>query len=138
MRKLAILSLVFGMVSVAWAADKDDPTGTWHWEKKSDTVEALSTLKLELKDGKLTGTLSTNAKSLDEKKKIKSAAPMKIENGKFENGEVSFTTTNTVQTKSYTTKYNGKIEGDTIKGSITNFSGKKFDWEAKRVVEKKN
>jgi len=60
-----------------------------------------------------------------------------IENGKFEEGELSFTTSNKVGTKTYTSKYSGKIEGDTIKGSITRDEGKQIDWEARRVVEKK-
>ena len=39
------------------AADKDDPTGTWKWKTKFGEKEFEQSVKLELKDGKLTGSM---------------------------------------------------------------------------------
>jgi len=127
MRKLALLGFLVGMlgvVGVAAAADKDDPTGTWKFKVKAGKQEFDQTLKLENKDGKLTGTLSGGK-----------GADIKIEDGKFKDGEVSFSATREFKDQKFTSKYSGKVSGDTIKGTITTDRGgkeTKQDWDAKR------
>jgi len=132
--KFAVAAFLFGMmgiVGVAVAADKNDPTGTWKWKSKFGKNEVERTMKLELKDGKLTGTVSGGGKA---------ATDNKIEDATFKDGEVSFSVTTERKGNKFTTKYTGKVDEDTIKGSITtDFNGKenKQDWEAKRVKEEK-
>jgi len=134
MKKLAVMAFVaglFGVIGLAQAADKDDPTGTWKWKTKFGKNEVEQSLKLELKDGKLTGTLTGGGKT---------ATETKIEDGKFKDGELSFTVTRERKGEKIMSKYTGKVSDDTIKGSITtDFGGKenKADWEAKKVKEEK-
>jgi hypothetical protein len=134
MKKLSFVAFLLGlffMMGAVVAADKDDPTGTWKYKVKFGKNEVEQTLKLEQKDGKLTGTVS-GAKG----------EPTKIEDGTFKDGEVSFTVTRVFgkdKDKKAVSKFSGKLSGDSIKGSIaTDFGGKenKADWEATREKKK--
>ena len=136
MKKLALVAFLLGMfgliasVNTALAADKDDPTGTWKWKAKFGEKEFERSLKLELKDGKLTGSMPGFGKG---------AKDTPIEDGKFKDGELSFTVTTMRKDQKNVSKYSGKVSGDTIKGSIVReVDGKeqKTDWEAKRDVKK--
>ena len=133
MKKLALLGFMlglFGVMGAAIAADKDDPTGTWKFKVKFGEKEVERTMKLKNEDGKLTGTVSGFGKGGDNK----------IEDGKFKDGELSFTVTTMRKDTKITSKYTGKVSGDTIKGTITtDFGGKenKTDYEAKREKEEK-
>ena len=126
MKKLSFAAFMLGLFFVmgtAIAADKDDPTGTWKFKTKFGEKEFEQTLKLENKDGKLTGSLGGGKNET------------KIEDGKFKDGEVSFSVTRMRKDQKFTSKYHGKVSGDTIKGTITSErDGKenKVDWEAKR------
>lgn len=131
MRQLAIAGLVAGLVGLVGAAvaadDKADPTGTWTWTTKFGKQEREMTLKLKRAGEKLTGTI-TGGKG-----------ETKIEDGTFKNGEVKFTVTREVMDQKFTTKYDGKLTGDTIKGTVKgSFGGKDFEreWEAKRAKTK--
>jgi len=127
MKKLSLLGFLLGMfcvVGVVAAADKNDPTGTWKWKTKFGEKEFEQTLKIENKDGKVTGTISAG-KGKD----------IMIEDGKFKNGELTFTVTRERKDMKITTKYSGKVSDDTIKGTATtDFNGKenKQEWDAKR------
>jgi len=127
MKKLALAGFLlgmFGLISVVNAADKDDPTGTWKFKTKFGKNEVEQTLKLESKDGKLTGTLAGGK-----------GEAIKIEDGKVKDGEVSFSVTREFKDQKFTSKYSGKVDGDTIKGKIKSERGGKdveTDWEAKR------
>ena len=131
MKKLALVAFLLGLfgliaVNTAVAADKDDPTGTWKWKTKFGEKEFEQTLKLELKDGKLSGTMPGFGKDAKE---------IKIEDAKFKDGEVSFSVTRTRKDVKTVSKYSGKVSGDTIKGTvIRERDGKeeKSDWEAKK------
>ena len=136
MKKLALLAFLFGMLGLvamnkAVAADKDDPTGTWKYKVKFGEKEFDATVKLELKDGKLTGSMPGFGKN---------AKDTPIEDAKFKDGEVSFSVTRMRKDQKTVTKYTGKVSGDTIKGSVTrpDADGKetKTDWEAKREAKK--
>ena len=133
MRALALAAFVLGSVGLAGAAaaqGKGDPTGTWKWEETVKDQKRERTVKLKLEGAKLTGTMPGR----------KDGQETKIEDGKFENGEVSFTVTRERGDQKRVTKYKGKLEGDTIKGTIeSSFGGKdqKRDWEAKRVKDDK-
>ena len=132
MKKLALVAFLlgmFGLCAAAVAADKDDPTGTWKIKTKAGKKDIEQTYKFENKDGKVTGVAIGGKDGKEE---------TKIEDGKFKDGEVSFSTKGGKGGTSVT-KYNGKLSGDTIKGSVVrDVDGKeqKTDWEAKREAKK--
>ena len=139
MRKFALVAFVVGLVGIAQAAD---PTGTWTWESKrkgkdGNEVTVKQTMKLELKDSKLTGTVSGGGRG---GKAGGKAMDSKIEDGKFKDDEFSFTVTREFGDNKIVSKYTGKVSEDSIKGSITtDFNGKenKQEFEAKRSKEEK-
>jgi hypothetical protein len=58
-----------------------------------------------------------------------------IEDGKFKDGEVSFSVTRERNGQKFTQKYTGKIDGDTLKGKIEferDGKAETRDFEAKR------
>ncbi len=124
---VAFLAGMFGLIGVVHAADKDDPTGTWKLKSKLGKKDIEQTLKIENKDGKVTGTITSGKMET------------KIEDGKFKDGELTFTVTLEAKDVKVTAKYVGKVAGDTIKGtSTTEFNGKEFktDFEGKREKAK--
>lgn len=127
MKTLAFLGLALFAPSLV-AADTDaNPAGQWKWSGKVGKKDADFVLTIEYKSGKVTGSLAGN--KLD----------LKIDDGTYKDGELTFTATGEVKGEKVAFKGSGKITGDTIKGSITTErKGKeqKADWEAKR--EKKN
>ena len=130
MTKLALAGvlLAFGAAGVAGAADKDDPTGTWKWTGMVGKREVAQTLKIELKAGKVTGRLAGGKFDL------------KIEDGTFKDGELSFTATGELKGEKVSAKYTGKVTGDTVKGmATTELKGrqKTETWEAKREMPEK-
>ena len=82
---------------------------------------------------KLTGTLSAPGRGGQ-------AVDAAIADAKVKGDEISFTVTREFNNTKVTSKYNGKISGDTIKGKIEterNGQTNSRDWEAKRDTEKK-
>jgi hypothetical protein len=115
------LLIVLGVGTPALAAD---PTGTWKWtvERNGQTFEP--TLKLKLEGSSLTGTITGR----------QSDTP--IEEGKFVDDVVSFKVTREFNGNKIVMAYEGKLSGDTIKGT-TKFARdgetQSRDWEAKRA-----
>lgn len=124
-RELLALGLAFiGMVGIVQAADKPNPTGTWKWSVTVNDQKRDSTLKLKLDGDKLTGTMLG-----------RNNQETAIEDASFKDGEVAFSVTRERNGQKFTTKYKGKLDGDTIKGkSESERDGKaqSRDWEAKR------
>jgi hypothetical protein len=121
-----VLVVLAGFAGAAVADDKANPTGTWKWsvERNGETFDL--TLKLKLEDGKVTGTLTRGDQET------------KIEDGKFKDGEVSFTVTNERNGQKFTRKYTGKVSGDALKGKIEferNGETISRDWDAKRSTD---
>jgi hypothetical protein len=128
--------------ALSLAADRGaiDPTGTWKLVTISSQNKAKSperTLKLKLEGGKLTGTIDGRS---DINGKVK-MFEWPIKDTKLQGNAISFTVTHP---PSYgkgpdsTTIYEGKITGETMKGTAeTEWSGNtmKRDFEAKRVKE---
>jgi hypothetical protein len=121
------LSLFAGIVQ---AEDKKaDPTGTWKWSVTRNNTTRETVLKLKLEGDKLTG----HVVGRDNKE-------IAIEDAKFKEGEVTFAITRENNGQKNTVKYNGKLDGDVIKGkSERTRDGKtnSTDWEAKRDKEEK-
>ena len=123
---MAMLAAVFvlSVVATASAADKADPSGNWKWtfNRNGEDIEIGMTLKA---DGeKLSGTVGREDRKAD------------IKDGTFKDGEVSFNVVRERDGQAFTSKYKGKLDGDTIKGTIEfEFGGetRNFDWEAKRA-----
>ncbi len=127
MRRVLVATLVVACTGLsAWAgADDDDPTGTWNWT----TPKGVGTLKLKLEGDKVTGVM------------VRKAGDLKVEDGIFKDGAISFRVPGkTPGGKRMVHMYQGKLVGDTIKGSATIVlpdqcvSG---DWEPKRVKDEK-
>lgn len=132
MKALSIGAMLLGLAVLTGSASAEDkkanPTGTWKWTVERNGQKREVTLKLKLEDGKLTGSVTTG-KDTD----------TKIEDGSFKDGEVKFSVTRERNGEKFTSKYAGKLDGDTIKGSYeTTIGGKeqKREFEAKREKTK--
>jgi hypothetical protein len=134
MRRLSAAVLVLAIVAVAgvaWAADTPNPTGTWTWTMTMGQREMTQTLKLKLDGDKLTGAVIG-----------RNDQETAIEDAKYKDGELSFSVTREFNGTKMTTKYSGKVSGDTIKGKVerpARGGGEPTtrDWEAKRAGENK-
>ena len=121
MRRL-LVALVTACTVLAGSAraGDDDPTGTWHWT----TPKGRGTLKLKLEGDKVTGV------------KVRKAGDLKVEDGIFKGGAISFRVPGgTPGGQPMVHMYQGKLVGDTIKGSATIVLPDRVaagDWEAKR------
>lgn len=142
----------------AHAADKKaDATGTWTWTQQgggrggqgggggnANATPRKNTLKLKAEGEKLTGTLTTPGFARRGEEGGTPPAPVEtaISEGKVKGDEISFSVTREFGGNSRTTKYTGKIDGDTLKGKIE-APGRgggdpvSRDWEAKREADKK-
>ncbi len=118
----SILALSF--VSSLQAADA---TGTWSWSG----IDTKVTLKLKAEGEKLTGTISQPYRF------DAAATYTAITDGKVKGDEISFSVVREFNGNSMTTKYNGKVTADSIKGKVER-PGRgggeptATDWEAKR------
>ena len=127
MRQVLVAALVVafvGLVGQVRAADKADPTGTWKWTVKFNDQTREMSVKLKLEGDKLTGAVPG-----------RDGKDTPIADGKFKDGEVSFTVTREREGRKMTSKYTGKVSGDTLKGKIEftrEGQTQSRDWEAKR------
>jgi len=83
-----------------------DATGNWKWtiERNGNTIE--STMKLKQEGEKLTGTI----KRMDNESEI--------EDGKVTGDNVTFKVTREFNGNKFVLNYQGKLEGDSLKGQI--------------------
>ena len=122
--------LIFASSFLARAADdkKVDPSGTWKWSATGQNGQTReTTLKLKLDGEKLTGTISGRG------------GETAIAEAKLKGEEISFEVTREFNGNKVTTKYNGKISGDSIKGKMEferRGQPQSRDWEAKRESAK--
>ncbi len=128
MRRILTAAIGLAVVAVMASAARaeDNPTGTWKWEQKFNNQSREVTLKLKLDGGKLTGTISGRT------------ADTEISDGTFKDGEIAFSVTRERNGNKFTTKYSGKLSGDTIKGkaeSERNGQTTSRDWDATRAKE---
>ena len=103
-----------------------DPTGTWKWSVNGpDGTPLETTLKLELKDGKLTGLYSNQF------------GDAQIRNATFNDEVVAFEVERALDGNKFVIKGHGKLDGDSIKGTLElpamdGSEPRKVDWDAKR------
>ncbi len=124
---LALLAIgclaVWSQAQAAVAAA--DANGTWKWSfTTQDGREFELSLELKAEGEKLTGALSLpNGNSIE------------IKDGAFKSDEVTFQTVFERGGRTFTSKYRGKVEGDTINGKILRKrDGETIerDWQATR------
>lgn len=112
--------------TIAVTAFAADATGTWTWTTKTKKgKETQNSLTLKVEGEKLTGELTRSAQSAE------------ISNGAIKGDQVSFEVTTERNGNAQTTKYEGKVEADAIKGTQTGSrkdggEGRSREWEAKR------
>ena len=113
------------------SSDKDSKakvTGTWKWEFTTQNGDKReTTAKLKQEGEKVTGTVSGRQGGND----------TEIKDGKLDKeGKLTFTVERERNGNKFTQKYEGKVDGDTIKGKVVSTMGdgqsRDRDWEAKR------
>ena len=129
MKALRIICILFALGTAA-AALAADPTGTWKWTTRSPNGDIETTLKLESKDGKLAGAYSNQF------------GDTAISNASLQDDVIAFEVVRDLGGNKYVVKYHGKLEGDTIKGTIEapgrdGGEALKLDWSAKRTPKEK-
>jgi hypothetical protein len=118
-----------------------NPTGTWKVTTSTNLQarSAAQTLKLKLDGSTLTGTLTYNSSPTVNGKASVSELP--ITEAKLQGDEISFNFTHPPASgngPNATYSYQGKISGDTIKGTFnTEWMGQSRtkDWEAERLKQ---
>lgn len=120
----AFLAVCF-MTVAAFAADAS-PAGTWKWTQQGRNGTQEMSAKLDLKDGKLTGTITSPQ------------GETPIGDASFKDGMIAFTVTREFNGNKIVSKYSGKLEGDKITGSSERpgrgegAAPQKADWVATR------
>ena len=107
-----------------------DPTGTWEWSTKSPNGEIPTTLKLEWKDGTLAGAYSNQFRNAT------------ISNASLQDDVIRFDVVRDIGGQKYVVKYQGKMEGNTIMGTIEALGhdggeAMRLDWNANRTTKEK-
>ena len=125
----SVLCIVLGLVTLGLAGTAlgaDDPSGTWKWQvegRNGQKRDVMAMLKLE--GDKLTGHVPGPNNTVTP-----------IEEASFKDGTVAFSVTREFNGVKRTTKYNGKLSGDTITGKTegTDRDGKAYsrEWVAKK------
>lgn len=112
-----------------WEARRAEPnaTGTWQWLVPTARGPTKMTLTLQQQGERLTGRLQAEGRrSVD------------IRRGRARKGEISFTVERERETGTVVSLYHGRIEGDTLKGTIeTDYDTgtRTVAWEAVRVSD---
>src|SRR5690242_1518770 len=122
--KVCVTTAIALVCLAAQSQAASNPDGTWKWSFTTQNGQQIDlTLILKHEGEKLTGSLMTGFGDVE------------IKDGTFKNDEVNFKTVFERDGNSFTTKYSGKVDGDTIKGQSErerNGQVNKRDWEAKR------
>jgi hypothetical protein len=116
-----------------WADPTTGPSGTivgnWKWNISVQDNSIDMSAKLKLDGDKITGTFLDGFDNTS----------YDVTNGKLDGQNVTFTITRPLQDQKIESTYTGKLDGDTIKGSIDVHLGDqdpmKIDWSAKRVSD---
>lgn len=118
--------LTTGALFAADAPAKPNVTGTWIWTtpgRDGQTRERSITLKQE--GNKLTGSMPS----------FREGEPTPISEGRVEGDQLMFKVVRETQRGNFTSEYKGKIEGETIKGTMSATMGDRTvdrEWVVKR------
>jgi hypothetical protein len=131
MRKMTLLAALGLVLSLTWrAAWAADVTGSWKWTIQTQDGGSIDmSAKLKQDGEKLTGVFLDG---FDQQK-------FDIKDGQVKDGNVSFTVTRPINDATITVKYKGKLDTDSIKGTLEIKFGDQdpttSDWAAQRVKE---
>jgi hypothetical protein len=126
-RTLAVA--IFATLLTSVAAYAGDPTGTWKFGGEGPNGRSVdTTLTLKWHDNQLSGTIDNRA------------GKVAITNATFADDRVAFAVEREIgrrfRKQKITVNYSGKLEGDTIKGTIETIGREKkplsLPWEATR------
>lgn len=114
------------------AAFAADASGTWKWTQQGRGGQSFeSTVKLAVKDGVLSGTMMGGTFGQF------TVPDIAISDASIKGDTVAFSVTREFNGNKRTTKYEGKVEGDTIKGTVERQGREgnvqKSDWAATRA-----
>lgn len=134
-RKFFAATFAALVTAAAVIAAEVSPAGTWTWTQpgRGDRPGVDLSLVLEVKDGQLAGTMKGFQMGQFE------VPDTPISDASFKDGVVKFSVTREGRNgNKMTSKYEAKLEGDTLKGSVErpNFrdgSVRKDEWTAKRA-----
>jgi hypothetical protein len=104
------------------APENSSPIGTWKWNSSFGNSEYV--LKARVEGRRLIGHVMFRGRDIP------------ITDGRYDDGEVSFTVVRERDGERTVSRYVGKISGNTIRGTVdSDFGGqnRKRDWEASRV-----
>lgn len=127
---MKISRLLFAVAAAAFltiaSAVAGDPTGIWKWTSQGrDGQTRENVLKLTLAEGKLTGTITSRGGELS------------ISDATFADDVVKFSVNLTFGDRNFTMKYDGKLEGDDITGTVERpdreGAVRKNEWKATRA-----
>ncbi len=116
--KIRLVLLACALAFVALAADA---TGKWTFETQGRRGPQSATLTLKASGAELTGSLEGGR-----------GGPVEISNGKVDGDNISFEVTREFNGNSFTTKYTGKVSGDTIELTIAGPRGEPQTVTAKK------
>jgi hypothetical protein len=103
----AVVAACVGAAGPARADDKAGLTGTWEWIVHRGGKAGVATVELKLKGDRVTGVMHG-----------RDGKDMKVENGTFKDGQVSFEVPAVNPDGSKMVhRYKGKLADDTIKGT---------------------
>jgi hypothetical protein len=121
-RLSAVVAISAIGIAAAWAADA---TGKWTWTTNFQGNQVTQTLELKQDGEKLTGSLTG-----------RNNQKIEIKEGTAKGNEISFVVVRDRNGQEVKTVYKGKIDGDTLKGTITNNVGgqdRTREWTATRA-----
>jgi hypothetical protein len=122
----------FAAVALTAAAYAADATGNWKWSQEGRNGPQEITAKLDVKGDKLTGSVTGGGGGQQ------APMPADISEASIKDGVVSFTVAREFNGNKRVTKYSGKLDGDTIKGTVElpgrgDAAPTKADWVATRA-----
>jgi len=127
MKSILSTAIVLGLCSIACAADKVDPVGTWKCEYAIGDMKRTSELSIKMDGDNLVGTMSWP----DQK-------DAKLKDVKLKDGVLTFSAERTLMDNKINIDYKFTITGDTFKGKgAAEFGGEKREFEIEGKREKK-
>lgn len=131
MKSSKIIAAICAACFVTVAAFAADATGTWKWTQQGRNGAQEMTLKLDQKGDVLTGTVVGGQGPQGQMPDVA------IADASVKDGTVSFTVTREFNGNKRTSKYTGKLDGDTIKGESErpgrDGAVQKSEWNATRA-----
>jgi hypothetical protein len=126
--------LALGFVAQIQAADaKADGTYNWTMPGRNGGPDRKMTLTLKTEGDKVTGKIASPGRDGQTQN-------TEIQDGKIKGDEISFTVVREFNGNKMTSKYNGKVSAEGIKGKVSferNGENQSRDWDAKREADKK-